>query len=186
MAGPSSAILVELDDALVRLLDREIAGATVGCGTPQVAADASAAHVNLFLYDVREAAGGRSMQWITTEEGDEQRRVGPPLRLAVTYAATAHAADTRAEHALLSEVLGVLDAHRVLPADVLTGGLAESARQFAVETLVAAAPAEKRLPSAGLAVAVRVLVTLEPARRTARGPLVRAPVVRMASESAEP
>jgi hypothetical protein len=75
--------------------------------------------VNLFLYDLREAAE-RAEVSPTERRGNGQAVVTPPpLHLELTYAATAWTQAVEDEHRLLSQVLAVLFSYPHIPADAL-------------------------------------------------------------------
>jgi hypothetical protein len=183
MDEPVGGVLTELDDALCQLLASGVPGAQVTVDPRERAAGGAGPLISLVLYDVRAATDGGSRQWTSTARHGTGERVGPPLRLVVTYSLSVVAGDVRTEHALLSQALRVLHGNRVLPADLLPGDLGDGARDFPVETVLGVAPPDGRRPPEApgrLAVDLRVLVTLAEGLRVPRGPAVRESAVRVA------
>jgi hypothetical protein len=141
---PLNTMLADLDAALRRLLEAELAdhgfdGARVSFEAPtnQWAAGLTAPTVDLFLYDLREAADVPVGGW-TEHRGDGQARLErPALRLACSYAVTAWTREAEDEHRLLSQTLAVLLAHTRLPDALLGERLAEiSAAQGPIVTRI--------------------------------------------------
>ena len=130
VAVPLNTMLADLDEALRALLKRELA--RHGFDTVEVVFDAptkdwasaiSGPAVNLFMHDLRESVQHREVEW-RPEPGHESTELRPPLRLDVSYAATAWTRAVEDEHRLLSQVLSVLYAYPTLPDEDLTGTLA--------------------------------------------------------------
>jgi hypothetical protein len=165
MGAAATALLAELDDKLRRLLEREL-DVPVSFDPPALGWRAEQPGLGLFLYDLAEGRQHRTRQWTTRRTDDAAHRVGPPLRLAATYALTAWAPTIEQEHALLSRALAVLHAQ-----DVLAGELA-AARDSPARDLWSALGGEPKL-----AVPFRVLVEIEGRAQLARGAPVRAPAV---------
>ena len=67
--------------------------------------------VNLFLYDLRESADRRPIEWEPRRVDGVTRELRPPLRVDVSYVATAWAREVEDEHRLLSQMLAVLYAY---------------------------------------------------------------------------
>jgi hypothetical protein len=144
---PLNTLLADLDESLRTLLKRELE--PHGFGGVNVAFDAparswsstlSAPTVNLFLYDLRESAKGRSATWVEEQDDARRRSVRPPLRLEVAYAVTAWTRSVEDEHRLLSQVLGILYAFPTLPGDLLSGALANGLHGRPPETRVGQRP----------------------------------------------
>jgi hypothetical protein len=144
---PLNTLLADLDESLRTLLKRELE--PHGFGGVNVAFDAPARSwsstlsgptVNLFLYDLRESAKGRSATWVEEQEDARRRSVRPPLRLEVAYAVTAWTRSVEDEHRLLSQVLGILYAFPTLPGDLLAGAVANGLHESPPETRVGQRP----------------------------------------------
>ena len=130
-------MLHDVDETLRRLLSAELAN-TPGCPVfdpEQISFDPPAvaeavqdreAHVNLYLYDVRENVTQRDESFRTArkpEEGLAGRRRAA-ARLDLSYLVTVYAGDDPAtEHRLLSDVLGVLMRCQAAPEAHLNGSL---------------------------------------------------------------
>jgi hypothetical protein len=113
--------------------------------------DSSSARVNLFLHDVRENralrsdeaplrsrptpsaganTGDNTLSLAETLGGDSVGLRRPPVRLNLSYIVTVYGAkpdDTREEHQLLTDVLGVFLRHPTVPLAYLTPALADDA-----------------------------------------------------------
>ena len=127
---PINTMLADLDAALRRMLKAELSrhgfgGVSIVFDAPtrDWAATVTGPTVNLFLYDLREARSERVMEWRSrpVPGGVE---LGPPLMLQPSYAVTAWTRAVEDEHRLLSQVIGILYAHPVLPPEMLSGTLA--------------------------------------------------------------
>src|SRR3954471_17863018 len=90
---PVNTMLADLDGSLRRVLQPELA--RQGFGSVNVVFDAptrdwasalSAPTVNLFLYDLTEARGHRTVDWQMQRTDGAARELGPPLRLRASYA----------------------------------------------------------------------------------------------------
>ena len=94
--------------------------------------------VNLFLYDLREAASPRDRGWHPHDNnGGPATLERSPLRLACTFAITAWTQDVIDEHQLLSQVLSVLLAYPVLPGEMLPPSLRIGSPPIGLGTRVA-------------------------------------------------
>jgi Pvc16 N-terminal domain len=129
---PLNTMLADLDAALRRLLESELAehgfdGARVSFEAPtnQWATALTAPTVDLFLYDLREATDEASGNWTEHRGNGAARLERPALRLECSYAVTAWTRESEDEHRLLSQTLAVLLAHTRLPDGVLGDRLAE-------------------------------------------------------------
>ncbi|MFF5155156.1 DUF4255 domain-containing protein [Streptomyces sp. NPDC000348] len=131
----------EVDEGLRRLLagsGLEASGVDVVFDAPtrDWAARRSAPTVCVFLYDIREDAlrRGTGAGEVYDEDGHLVARRSPPRWFQLTYLVTAWASRPQDEHRLLSQVLGSLVAHDVLPPDLLTGSLAELGLTVGLDT----------------------------------------------------
>ncbi len=198
---PLNTMLADLDDSLRGLLRRELArhgfdGVTIAFDAPT--SDWSAAltmpTVDVFLYDLREAAELRQREWREERADGRARRQRPPLRLDCSYAITAWTRAVEDEHRLLSQVLAVLFAFDHLPADVLGGTLADPTLQrFPVTTRVGRAKGQDRADfwsaiGGQYRVAVDYVVTLacEPGVVLERGPETRTSTLRLGDRDGAP
>jgi hypothetical protein len=125
---PLTTTLADLDEILRKLLKQQLA--RHGFENVEIAFDAPAREwsgkltgptVNLFLYDLREAAQGATMTMAERRENGHATLTPPPLRLEVTYAITAWTKAIEDEHRLLSQILAILHSYKQLPSDVLEG-----------------------------------------------------------------
>ncbi len=131
---PLNTMLADLDAALRRLLEAELAdhgfdGVRVSFEAPtnQWAAGLTSPTVDLFLYDVREAADLPSGGWSEHRGNGPARLERPALRIECSYAVTAWTREAEDEHRLLSQTLAILLAYTRLPDGVLGERLAEAA-----------------------------------------------------------
>src|SRR4051812_46513536 len=92
---PLNTMLADLDAALRRLLKTELAAHGFGAAnivfeapTRDWAATLSAPPVSLFLYDLCEATGQRTVEWQPQRVKGKLRELRPPLRLEASYAVT--------------------------------------------------------------------------------------------------
>jgi hypothetical protein len=123
---PFNTMLADLDDALRSLLRSELAshgfnGVEIAFDAPsrEWSAGISAPTLNLFLYDLREAASGGAREWSEHRSNGQARLERPPLRVDCAYSITAWTRAVQDEHRMLSQALAVLLAHERLPAAVL-------------------------------------------------------------------
>jgi hypothetical protein len=128
---PFNTMLADLDEALRSLLRSSLAGH--GFNGVEIAFDApsrewaaglSAPTLNLFMYDLRESAGGAAGEWTEHRANGEARLERPPLRLDCAYSISAWTRAVQDEHRMLSQTLAVLLAHERLPGEVLGNALA--------------------------------------------------------------
>jgi hypothetical protein len=143
IAVPLNTTLADLDETLRLLLREELGrhgfdGVQISFDAPakEWAAALSTPTVNLFLYDLREAVKRRPVDWKGARENGRNQDVRPPLRLEVSYAVTAWTRTVEDEHRLLSQVLGILFAHQVLPEAGLVGTLANGSQPYPLETTI--------------------------------------------------
>ncbi len=106
--------------------------------------------VNCYLYDIHENRQLRTQEphLQRSDDGFRADRRQAPVRIDCAYAITgwspALSESTVQEHALLSDVLGVLLRHRTIPISMLQGGLAGHAAPY--PTVIAAADGVKNQP----------------------------------------
>jgi len=84
--------------------------------------------VDLYLYDIREDVEQREVMWedVRDADGFVSERRPPPRRFKLSYLVTAWTQRPEDEHRLLSGLLSCFLRHQTMPADVMTGSLAES------------------------------------------------------------
>jgi hypothetical protein len=147
---PLNTCLADLDDALRKLLRRELE--RHGFEGVEIAFDAPASDwsakltsptVNLFLYDLRENLAQADSSPRDAHVNGANRFVPPPMRLEVTYSVTAWTKAVEDEHRLLSQVLAILFSHTSLPPDLTAGRLASASELRAIETEVGRPKEEK-------------------------------------------
>jgi len=142
-------VIHEVDEALRRLVkDEALRGSEVDVAfdapTKDWAARRNAPTVNIYLYDVREDMRRRS-RWLLSEydnRGQIAARHLPPKHVKLSYLVTAWTQRPEDEHRVLSDLLLGLLRHEAVPAEVLTGSLAEMG--LPVPMTVALPPPEDR------------------------------------------
>lgn len=139
----------EVDEALRQLVRGEaLAGADVevvfDAPTKDWAARRNAPTVNLYLYDIREDLRRRERGLINEydEDGIVTARHMPPRHVKLSYLLTAWTQRPEDEHRLLSSLLTCLLGYESIPAELLTGSLAEL--ELPVPLTVALPPPEDR------------------------------------------
>ncbi len=141
---PLNTMLADLDETLETLLKRELE--VHGFDSVDVAFEApsrdwssqlSQPTVSLFLYDIRESADHRPVDWQETRANGRASVQRPPKIMEATYAVTAWTQAVQDEHRLLSQVLQIFVAYPQLPVDRLHGRLQEMAKQFPVNASIA-------------------------------------------------
>ena len=192
---PLNTMLADLDAALRRLLESELAehgfdGARVSFEAPtnQWAAGLTAPTVDLFLYDLREASDEAAGTWTEHRGNGTARLERPALRLECSYAVTAWTRESEDEHRLLSQTLAVLLAHTRLPDGVLGDRLAEvTAAEGPIMTRIGQPKSDRKAEfwtavGGRYRVSVDYVVTLAivPGVTFERGPQVRTHTVRVA------
>jgi Pvc16 N-terminal domain len=142
-------VIYEVDEAVRALVRAEaVTDAEIevvfDAPTKDWASRRSAPTVNLFLYDIREDL--RKRQRGMLNEYDERKVVVarhlPPRYFKLSYLITAWTQRPEDEHRLLSGLLACFLRHEALPADVLTGAIAEYG--LPVETTIGLPPPEDR------------------------------------------
>jgi hypothetical protein len=147
---PLNTTLADLDEALRRLLRRELEhhgfeGVEVAFDAPASdwSAKLTSPTVNLFLYDLRENVAQAEASPRDLRVNGAPVNAPPPMRLEVTYSVTAWAKAVEDEHRLLSQVLAILFSYGTLPADLLDGRLSSASMYRAIETEVGRPKGEK-------------------------------------------
>jgi hypothetical protein len=125
-------VIHEVDESLRRLVRRDaLPGTDVDvvfeAPTKDWASRRSGPAVDLYLYDIREDTRRRHHGEIVerNEDGTVAARRMPPRWFKLSYLVTAWTQRPEDEHRLLSVLLSCLLRHECLPADVLTGSLAD-------------------------------------------------------------
>jgi hypothetical protein len=141
---PLNTMLADLDETLQTMLKRELErhgfdGVEVAFDAPSRdwSSQLSQPTVSMFLYDIRESADRRPVDWEESRSGGRTSVARPPMILEASYAVTAWTQDVQDEHRLLSQVLQIFFAYPQLPADVLHGRLQELAVRFPVSASIA-------------------------------------------------
>jgi len=190
---PLNTMLADLDAALRRLLESELAdhgfdGVRVSFEAPtnDWSSGLTTPTVNLFLYDLREADAA-AKGWTEHRSNGRARLERPALRLDCSYAITAWTREAEDEHRLLSQTLAVLLAYTRLPDGVVRERLAEaSASEGPIMTRVGQ-PKDDKKPEFWTAIGGRYRVSLDyvvtlsivPGVTFERGPEVRTHTVRV-------
>ncbi|HWH11048.1 MAG TPA: Pvc16 family protein [Solirubrobacteraceae bacterium] len=150
---PLNTMLADLDESLRALLRRELGqhgfdGVAIAFDAPSRdwSAGLSGPTVNVFLYDIQEAADLRDREWQEHRSGNGDARMSrPPLRVDCSFAVTGWARAVEDEHRLLSQVLGILYAYERLPPAALAGSLGDLAVQrFPIQTRIGRARSDGR------------------------------------------
>jgi len=189
---PLNTVIADLDEALRRLLRRELE--RHGFEGVDVAFDAPAKDwsgkltnptVDLFLYDLREATERASITPTERRGNGYASMSPPPLRLELTYAVTAWTKAVEDEHRLLSQVLSILFSYRRLPESLLAEGSFGSANGLADAETSVGRPREEKADfwsavggqyKASIDYVVHLVV--ESGAMTERGPEVRTQTLR--------
>jgi hypothetical protein len=146
-----NAALADLDDVLRALLEEELAkvgmsGVTISFESPnreRTSAWPSPA-INLFLYDLREAASPRDRSFHERPGGVSTVLERAPIRLACTYAITVWTREVRDEHQILSQLLSILLAYPSIPAQRLPPSLLAGGPDIGLSARVGQAKEEGR------------------------------------------
>jgi len=142
-------VIHEVDSALLALIEREATGTTdvevvFDAPTKEWAGRRNAPTIDVYLYDIREDLRRRERGLLN--EYDAQQRIAarhlPPRFFKLSYLVTAWTQRPEDEHRLLSSLLACFLRHEALPADLLTGPLAEIG--LSVPVAVALPPPEDR------------------------------------------
>ncbi len=142
-------MLHEIDEALRTLVRREALKGTdvevlFDAPTKEWAARRNSPTVDIYLYDIREDLKWRAYGSVDVRnhQGFIAARQGPPRYFKVSYLVTAWTQRPEDEHRLLSAVLYCFLRFDALPADVLTGVLADQG--VPVRSTIAQPPPEDR------------------------------------------
>jgi hypothetical protein len=125
-------VIHEVDSALRGLIDREAGIRDVevvfDAPTREWASRRTTPTVDVYLYDIREDLRRRE-RGVLNEYNEEQTRIVgrhlPPRHFKLSYLVTAWTQRPEDEHRLLSALLGAFIRYDALPADLLSGPLAE-------------------------------------------------------------
>ncbi|HWL34892.1 MAG TPA: DUF4255 domain-containing protein [Frankiaceae bacterium] len=135
----------EVDEALRALFVRDVLEGTdvevrFDAPTKDWASRRNRPALNLFLYDIREAAGERRYGDVPVRDDDGAVVSRRPLsrRFTLSYLVSAWTAKAEDEHRILAGVLGCLVRADELDRTLLTGGLADAGEP--VQVTVGAAP----------------------------------------------
>jgi Pvc16 N-terminal domain len=141
-------VIHEVDEALRRLVERELDGSGVEISfeapTRDWAARRSAPTVDLYLYDIREDRLRRNVarEPVRDDAGIIVGRRKPPRMFKLSYLVTAWTQRPEDEHRLLSTVLACALRYDALPRDILSGSLSEQPLNMPIT--VALPPPEDR------------------------------------------
>src|SRR5712692_11535626 len=133
VVGSLEGMIQYLDESLRALVRREaLNGSDVEISFDAPTKDWSARRntptVDLYLYDIREDLVRREMAWqpVRDKTGRVTDRRPPPRRFKLSYLVTAWTQRAEDEHRLLSALLGCFLRHPTIPADALSGTLAQA------------------------------------------------------------
>ena len=139
----------EVDEALRKLIKRDaVNGSDVeivfDAPTKDWAARRNAPTIDVYLYDIREDMGRRTVGSVDVRNGDGliSARHGPPRYFKFSYLVTAWTQRPEDEHRLLSAVLRCFLRFEILPADMVGGTLA--AQGYPIEVRIALPPPQDR------------------------------------------
>jgi Pvc16 N-terminal domain len=125
-------VIHEVDSALRALIDREAGIRDVevvfDAPTREWASRRTTPTVDVYLYDIREDLRRRERGVLNEYNEDETRIIGrhlPPRHFKLSYLVTAWTQRPEDEHRLLSALLGAFIRYDAMPADLLSGPLAE-------------------------------------------------------------
>lgn len=142
-------VIPEVDAALEALIRRDVLNGTrvdvlFDAPTKDWVARRNAPAINLYLYDIREDLARREVAYVDVRDtaGIVAERRQPPRRFKLSYLATAWTQRPEDEHRLLAAMLASFVANEILPPDMLTGVLADSA--LPVIVTVAQPPTQDR------------------------------------------
>jgi hypothetical protein len=131
-ARQTDHVIHEVDSALRALIDREAGIRDVevvfDAPTRDWASRRTTPTVDVYLYDIREDLRRRERGVLNEYNEDESRIIGrhlPPRHFKLSYLVTAWTQRPEDEHRLLSSLLGAFLRYDALPADLLSGPLAE-------------------------------------------------------------
>jgi hypothetical protein len=150
-AAETGPVIHEVDSALRALVERELgtrdAEIVFDAPTRDWAGRRNAPTIDLYLYDIREDLRRRE-RGLLNEYDDDVRvvaRLLPPRYFKLSYLVTAWTQRPEDEHRLLSSLLSCFLRFDALPADLLSGPLAEMAElNIPVPLTIALPPPEDR------------------------------------------
>jgi hypothetical protein len=136
-------VIHEVDESLRSLLKREVLNGSdvevaFDAPTREWSSRRSSPTVDLFLYDIQEDMAQRQ-QGLVRERGPDGRVVrerDPTRKLKLCYLVTAWTQRPEDEHRLLASLLQCLLKYDSIPADALTGSLADGAVDVAMSVAV--------------------------------------------------
>ena len=182
-------MIPEVDRALRDLIEREAADSSdvevvFDAPTKDWSSRRNSPTIDVYLYDIREDLRRRERGMINEYDGERisARRL-PPRYFKLSYLVTAWTQRPEDEHGLLAALLACFLRHDSLPADLLTGRLAETGLE--VPLSIALPPPEDRsfadvwsALGGELKPSLDVVVTAptDTGRRYLASPLVREPV----------
>lgn len=141
-------MIPEVDHALRELIGREATDSrdvevVFDAPTKDWSSRRNAPTIDVYLYDIREDLRRRERGMINEYDGDRvsARRL-PPRYFKLSYLVTAWTQRPEDEHGLLAALLACFLRHDALPADLLTGGLAELGLEVPIS--IALPPPEDR------------------------------------------
>ena len=139
----------EVDSALAALIEREATGTrgvdvVFDAPTKEWAGRRNAPTVDVYLYDIREDLRRRERGLLNEYDGAQHvtARHLPPRYFKLSYLVTAWTQRPEDEHRLLSSLLACFLRHESLPAELVTGSLADLGMPVAVS--IALPPPEDR------------------------------------------
>jgi hypothetical protein len=141
-------VIHEVDEALRKLVERELTGSGVEVSfeapTRDWAARRSSPTLDLYLYDIREDRLRRNVarETVRDEQGIVTGRRRPPRMFKLSYLVTAWTQRPEDEHRLLSTILACALRYDALPREILSGTLLEQPLNMPVT--VALPPPEDR------------------------------------------
>jgi hypothetical protein len=147
--GTLEAMIQDVDESLRALVKKEAlngskADVAFDSPTREWSARRNTPTVDLYLYDIREDVERRQVVYeeIRNASGSVTERRRPPRRFNLSYLITAWTQRPEDEHRLLSACLSCFLRHDSVPADLLTGTLAQA--RLPVYLTVALPPREDR------------------------------------------
>lgn len=127
------AMIQDVDESLRALVKRDAlngskADIAFDAPTREWSSRRNAPTVDLYLYDIREDLEQREVMWedVIGDNGFVASRRPPPRRFKLSYLVTAWTQRPEDEHRLLSSLLACFLRYPKMPADVITGALAQS------------------------------------------------------------
>jgi hypothetical protein len=141
-------VIPEVDQALRTLIEREAVDqdeveVEFDAPTKDWASRRNAPTIDVYLYDIREDLRRRERGWINEYDGNRvTSRHLPPRHFKLSYLVAAWTQRPEDEHRLLASLMGCFLRYDALPADVLTGSLADLG--LPVPVTVALPPPEDR------------------------------------------